>query len=84
MLDKCRDGAGTSIRQRVPGGEGAARERWLPGKVLHLTECALAALPPSVQKNATLRSRALLAIRYDRTGEDTEPAHTGVPITTKS
>ena len=40
--------------------------------------------PPSVQKNATAGRRSLFAVRYARTGEETDQAQTGVPITTKS
>ena len=40
--------------------------------------------PPSVQKNATAGRRSLFAVKYARTGEETDQAQTGVPITTKS
>lgn len=41
-------------------------------------------LAPSVQKNATFGNWLAVAIKYARTGELRDQAHTGVPMTTKS
>ena len=41
-------------------------------------------LPPRVQKNATSGSWLAAAIRYARTGELSDQAQTGVPMTTRS
>ena len=39
---------------------------------------------PIVQKKATSGRRPLLAAKYDLTGDETDQAQTGVPMTTKS
>ena len=41
-------------------------------------------LPPRVQKNATFGNWLAVAIKYARTGELSDQAQTGVPMTTKS